>query len=49
MNPFYNVNIVVRCPLAFKERLKTLAEAQGLSLSKFVRNACADAVKKADQ
>ena len=49
MNPFHNVNIVVRCPLAFKERLKTLAEAQGLSLSKFVRDACADAVKRVDQ
>lgn len=46
MNEFYNVNIVFRCSASLKDKLKTLAEAQDQPLSKFVRNACVEAMKR---
>lgn len=45
----HNVNVVFRCPASLKERMVRLAEAQDLRLSRFIRNACVEALQRSSE
>ena len=42
----YNQNVVFRCPITLKEKMKAFAEANQQQLSAFIRSACVEAMKK---
>ena len=44
MSVFQNSNIVFRCPLSLKQRLKALADEREEHLSSFIRSACVEAL-----
>lgn len=41
-----NENVVFRCPIPLKEKMKAFAEANQQRLSAFIRSACVEAMKK---
>lgn len=46
MPNFQNSNVVFRCPLGLKAKMKAFAEANDTHLSTFVRSACIDALRR---
>jgi hypothetical protein len=46
MSVFQNTNIVFRCPLSLKERLKSVADEREEHLSSFIRSACIEVLRK---
>jgi hypothetical protein len=46
MPKFQNSNIVFRCPISLKAKMRALAEANDQHLSYFIRSACVDALHR---
>ena len=46
MSAFQNTNVVFRCPASFKAKMKAYAEANDQHLSTFIRNACAEVLRR---
>ena len=46
MSVFQNSNVVFRCPLPLKEKMKALAEAREEHLSSFIRSACVEVLRR---
>jgi hypothetical protein len=46
MPKFQNSNIVFRCPISLKAKMKAFAEANDQYLSNFIRSACVDALRR---
>lgn len=46
MSVFQNSNIVFRCPLSLKEKMKVLAEEREEHLSSFIRFACVEVLHR---
>lgn len=42
-----NENVVFRCPIPLKEKMRAYAEANQQRLSAFIRSACVEAMKNA--
>ena len=46
MSVFQNSNVVFRCPLSLKEKMKAVAEERDEHLSSFIRSACVDVLRR---
>lgn len=46
MSVFQNSNVVFRCPLSLKEKMKALAEEREEHLSSFIRSACVEVLRR---
>lgn len=46
MSKFQNSNVVFRCPLGLKAKMRAFAEANDTRLSSFIRSACVDALRR---
>lgn len=46
MSVFQNSNVVFRCPLSLKEKMKAVAEEREEHLSTFIRSACAEVLRR---
>ena len=46
MSNIHNSNIVFRCPISLKAKMRAFAEANDQHLSNFVRTACVDALRR---
>lgn len=41
-----NTNIVFRCPLSLKQKMRSIAESRDEHLSSFIRSACIEVVRR---
>lgn len=46
MSVFQNTNIVFRCPVSLKEKMKAVAEEREEHLSSLIRSACLEVIRK---
>jgi hypothetical protein len=46
MSVFQNSNVVFRCPLSLKEKMKALAEQREEHLSTLIRSACVEVLRR---
>ena len=46
MPNIHNANIVFRCPISLKAKMRAFAEANDQHLSNFIRTACVDALRR---
>ena len=46
MSKFQNSNVVFRCPVGLKAKMRAFAEANDTHLSSFIRSACVDALRR---
>jgi hypothetical protein len=46
MSNIHNSNIVFRCPISLKAKMRAFAEANDQHLSNFIRTACVDALRR---
>ncbi len=46
MSVFQNSNVVFRCPISLKEKMKAVAEAREEHLSSFIRSACIEVLRR---
>jgi hypothetical protein len=46
MSNIHNSNIVFRCPISLKAKMRAFAEANDQHLSYFIRSACVDALRR---
>ncbi len=46
MSNIHNSNIVFRCPISLKAKMRAFAEANDQHLSNFIRTACSDALRR---
>ncbi len=46
MSNIHNSNIVFRCPISLKAKMRAFAEANDQYLSSFIRSACVDALRR---
>ena len=46
MSNIHNSNIVFRCPISLKAKMRAFAEANDQYLSGFIRSACVDALRR---
>ena len=46
MSNIHNSNIVFRCPISLKAKMRAFAEANDQHLSSFIRSACVDALRR---
>lgn len=46
MRQFQNTNVVFRCPVRFKAKMRAFAEANDQHLSSFIRSACSEVLKR---
>jgi hypothetical protein len=46
MSNIHNSNIVFRCPISLKAKMRAFAEANDQHLSNFIRTACIDALRR---
>jgi hypothetical protein len=46
MSKFQNSNVVFRCPIGLKAKMRAFAEANDQYLSNFIRSACVEALRR---
>ena len=46
MSNIHNSNIVFRCPISLKAKMRAFAESNDQHLSSFIRSACVDALRR---
>lgn len=46
MTQFQNTNVVFRCPMSLKKRMKASADSSEVHLSAFIRSACAEKLSR---
>ena len=46
MSKIHNSNIVFRCPISLKDKMRAFAESNDQHLSNFIRTACVDALRR---
>ena len=46
MSQFQNTNVVFRCPITLKAKMKAFAEANDQHLSSFIRSVCSEVLRR---